>query len=233
MLAKVEADALIDEINHEHQEELRAVAWKKGTEDGVDWTTEELSAVELVAVDEEGIHIEEVLCSSTDQRCIAVDLPIPWPQGMQLSQLAEMRAAFNDLVRKAYSSVGIEDIPPEYQMQQQELDSLMSLMNAEFGRLLKFYALSQASEALSPTEEVEKARLTQLTFEGLTLELTTIELGPEPAFGGRLERKVWSTSVLFEEPCNCPDEVEEELIQMFSEERAPDRSQDFVDVGQH
>ena len=30
MLAKVEADALIDEINHEHQEELRAVAWKKG-----------------------------------------------------------------------------------------------------------------------------------------------------------------------------------------------------------
>ena len=100
-------------------------------------------------------------------------------------------------------------------------------------RLLKFYALSQASEALSPTEEVEKARLTQLTFEGLTLELTTIELGPEPAFGGRLERKVWSTSVLFEEPCNCPEEVEEELIQMFSEERAPDRSQDFVDVGQH
>ena len=100
-------------------------------------------------------------------------------------------------------------------------------------RLLKFYTLSQASEALSPTEEVEKARLTQLTFEGLTLELTTIELGPEPAFGGRLERKVWSTSVLFEEPCNCPEEVEEELIQMFSEERAPDRSQDFVDVGQH
>ena len=101
------------------------------------------------------------------------------------------------------------------------------------GRLLKFYALRQASEALAPTEEVEKARLTQLTFEGLTLELTTIELGPEPAFGGRLERKVWSTSVLFEEPCNCPEEVEEELIQMFSEERAPDRSQDFVDVGQH
>ena len=152
MLAKVEADALIDEINHEHQEELRAVAWKKGTEDGVDWTTEELSAVELVAVDEEGIHIEEVLCSSTDQRCIAVDLPIPWPQGMQLSQLAEMRAAFNDLVRKAYSSVGIEDIPPEYQMQQQELDSLMSLMNAEFGRCVRERAhlLAQLSPLTLP-----------------------------------------------------------------------------------
>ena len=107
---------------------------------------------------------------------------------------------------------------------------------------------------------MEKARLTQLTFEGLTLELTTIELGPEPAFGGRLERKVWSTSVLFEEPCNCAaqvgrpqrngtltahtttsanvcrpaaspaSQVEEELIQMFSQERAPDRSQDLADI---
>ena len=147
---KVETDALIDEINHEHQEELRAVAWQKGTEDGVDWSTEELSAVELVAVDEEGLHIEEVICSTTDQRCIAVDLPIPWPQGMQLSQLAEMRAAFNDLVRKAYSSVGVEEIPPEYMAQQQELNSLMSLMNAEFGRCVRERASPCAALRTSP-----------------------------------------------------------------------------------
>ena len=41
----------------------------------------------------------------------------------------------------------------------------MSLMNAQFGKLLRFYALKHAREALAPTEQVEQAKLTQLTFD--------------------------------------------------------------------
>jgi len=223
-----DASAFIRETNMEHMEELRQVARVKGSEDGVDWNTEELASVELVAVDPTGLHLQEVLCSATDQRCIAVHVPIPWPAGMPIAQLPTMRKAFSELSRRAYAAA-LEDanmpvcLPPKYMAQQQELNSLMLLMNTEFGRLLKFYAIKHASEALSPTEQVERATVTQLTFEGLSLELNTVDVtGYSLDFDMKTRRKVWSTSVLFERPCNNADEVECRLIEMFqSNQPAP------------
>ena len=174
-----DADTLKGEINCQHMEELRQVARVKGTEDGVDWASDELASVEVTTIDETGLLLHEVLCSATDQRCIAVDVPILWPQSMVTGDLAEMRRAFTELSRRAYA-VALEDaaaLPPEYQAQQSELDGLMSLMNAEFGKLLRFYALKHAREALTPTEQVEHAAMTQLTYEGLSLELTTLDIG--------------------------------------------------------
>ena len=140
--------------------------------------------------------------------CIPVEAHI-------LEECLEEVAARQDLDCAVANS---DTIPPMYVAQQEELNRLMSLMNSEFSRMVKFYALRHASEAIAPMEEVERARLTQLTFEGLTLELTTVDLAVESA-NGRLERKVWSTSVLFPMPCNDPYEVEEALIRMFAEER--------------
>merc|ERR1712050_232782 len=105
--------------------------------------------------------LQEVLCSATDQRCIAVDVPIPWPPNMLIRRLQEMRVAFTEISRRAYAAAlnlngGM--LSPEYQMQQNELNELMSLMNSEFGKLLRFYALKHAREALSPTEQVEHAK---------------------------------------------------------------------------
>jgi hypothetical protein len=132
----------------------------------------------------------------------------------------EMRKAFTEISRRAYSAVtGSDAIPPEYAAQQQELNAMMSLMNTEFGRLLKFYALRHAHDALSDTEELERARLTQLTFNGLTLELTTVELGA--SLERRLQRSVWSTSLLFNEICTDAEQVEEQLVSMFMEEQSP------------
>ena len=140
-----------------------------------------------------------------------------------------MRQAFDLMVRKAYeAAASFDEIPYEYQMQQQELQQMMTLMNSEFGRLLKFYCRVHAGEALSPTEEVEKARLTQLTFEGLTLELTTIDLGPLSQ-NSRLERKVWSTSVLFPARCTCAEQVEEQLIELFSADAEPETSSELAE----
>ena len=78
-----------------------------------------------------------------------------------------MCAAFTEISRRAYAAALGEDqlLPPEYQRQQDELNGLMSLVNADFGKLLRFYALKHAREALSPTEQVEQAKLTQLTYE--------------------------------------------------------------------
>jgi len=164
------------------------------------------------------MHLEEVLCSSTDQRCIAIDLPIPWPAEMCISQLPEMRRAFNEIVIKAYAAVHSAAIPTRYHLQQQQLNSLMSLMNAEFAKLLKLYALSHAKEAFSVGEELEGAKLIQLTFEGLSLELTTSD--PKSFDGIRMSRKVWSTSILFDGACTNADEVEEALISMFTHDKS-------------
>ena len=242
------AQQWVNEINTEHHDELELIARIKGTEDGVDWRTEELDDVHLAYVDEDGLHLEEVLCSSLDDRCVAIDLPVPWPSGMPLSRLPEMRQAYNDIVQKAYASLGSTDVmPPEYERQQQELMSLMKLMNSEYQRLLKFYTLYHARDALSPTEEVESATMVQLTYQGLSLEITSVELPGQPRGqpfpknpnnqlqgasprDGRLVRNVWSTSILFARTCSSPEEVEQELIEMFeerSEESPPQRHEQY------
>jgi hypothetical protein len=174
-------------------EELQQIAMAASTADGVDWSIEELSGAKLVQADEKGVVVEEILCSAADNRCIAVDIPIPWPSGRCITRLPEMRAAFTEMARRAYAGVASADsMPPEYAQQQRELDNLMSespagepiafqpeslagrhwmthpacsvcacvaaLMNTEFGRLLKYYALTHAGElsrcgwqSLSPT----------------------------------------------------------------------------------
>lgn len=177
-------------------------------------------------------------------RALAAAVPIPWPEGMCITQLPEMRAAFTEITRRAYAAaVDADTIPPEYLQQQRELDALMTLMNSEFARLLKFYALKHAGtrivyfamskftivrlmtltmhpdigrvagNVMGPTEELEAAKLTQLTFEGFSLELRTLDLAD--TFDSHLKRSVVSTSVLFDRRCMCPDDVEEQLIAMF------------------
>ena len=69
----IELHAFIDEMNAEHVDELRQIALVQSTADGVDWSVEQLSAAKLVQADNKGVIIQEILCSSTDQRCIAVD----------------------------------------------------------------------------------------------------------------------------------------------------------------
>ena len=69
----IELHAFIDEMNAEHMDELRQIALVQSTADGVDWSVEQLSAAKLVQADNKGVIIQEILCSSTDQRCIAVD----------------------------------------------------------------------------------------------------------------------------------------------------------------
>ena len=167
--------AFIGEVNSHHMEELRMVAHVRGTDDGVDWTNEELVSVSITAVDDRGMLLQEMLCSAIDQRCIAVDVPIPWPPNMPVGQLPDMRKAFAEISRHAYAAA-LDELPPEYQQQQSELNPLMSFMNGEFQKLLRFYALKHAREALSPTEQVDAAKMTQLTFEGLSLELTTLDV---------------------------------------------------------
>ena len=56
---------------------------------------------------------------------------------------------------------------------------MMRYLNGELSHLLKYYALRHGREAFSPTEQLETARLTQLTFEGISLEVETLELMEE------------------------------------------------------
>ena len=220
LLPDPNAEQFIHLVNNEHMEELRQVARMQGTLDGVDWSVEELTSVEVTTVDDRGMLLREVLCSANDQRCIGVDVHIPWPPNMPMHgrQLPAMRTAFTEISRRAYAATFDNDgaLPPEYQMQQMACNPLMSLMNAEFGKLLRFYALKHAREALSQTEQVEQAKLMQLTFEGLSLELTTLDVGTYSLeFGESVTRQTWSTSILFANRCQSADEVENMLVQMF------------------
>ena len=133
---------------------------------------------------------------------------------MPIRRLPEMRTAFTEISRRAYAAALADELPSEYQQQQTELNGLMSLMNAQFGKLLRFYALKHA--CLSQTEQVEQATLTQLTFEGISLDLTTLEVGAYSLeLGEKVLRQTWSTSILFANRCQSAEEVENMLVMMF------------------
>ena len=222
-------EEFVAEMNAGHAEELRRLAFNENEKDGVDWSVERMESVRLLTVDERALLLEEVLCSSRDQRCIAVEIPIPWPAKVSLSALPDMRQAFTEISRKAYAFIHDEAIPPEYEAQQDALNGLMRLMNSEFSYALKYYALrSELREAFSPTEQLQTARMTQLTYEGLSIEVETIELMDDGFTRGPLAtsrklwstreapRKVWSTSVLFDRACANPEDVESMLIDLFT-----------------
>ena len=54
-----EAEQFIADVNVAHIDELRQVARVKGAEDGIDWSVEELSSVEVTAIDDEGMLLQE------------------------------------------------------------------------------------------------------------------------------------------------------------------------------
>jgi len=213
---QMEDDFLREFNSAEHHEELLRIARSIGDFDGVDWSKEALAAVRIVGVDDYGITVEEVLCSSHDQRCIAVPLHVDWPTFPCPQCAADMRTAFAQLSMRAFDAHQTE-LPPVYADQQRQLDAEMALMNRQFGKLLKFYALRHLRDAFAPTEQLEKATLSQLNFEGLSLECETILLGDEE-LGGVLKRFRWSGSVLYDTPCRSAEEVEDRLIAMFTDE---------------
>lgn len=213
---QMEDDFLREFNSAEHHEELLRIARSIGEFDGVDWSKEALAAVRIVGVDDYGITVEEVLCSSHDQRCIAVPLHVDWPTFPCPQCAADMRTAFAQLSMRAFDAHQTE-LPPVYADQQRQLDAEMALMNRQFGKLLKFYALRHLRDAFAPTEQLEKATLSQLNFEGLSLECETILLGDEE-LGGVLKRFRWSGSVLYDTPCRSAEEVEDRLIAMFTDE---------------
>ena len=146
------------------------------------------------------------------RRCIAVHVDVSWTHHCTTGQ--EVRAAFAELSAKAFAGAGAEDeLPERYVMQQALLDGMMAMVNAEYGSLLKYYTLRLAREALSPTAELDGVVLTQLTFEGLTLQLHTVEMGM--GLEERLVRQRSELSVLFDTPCACAEDVEERLIGML------------------
>ena len=139
------------------------------------------------------------------------------------------------------------------------LDGAMSLMNAQFGKLLKCarcatnrlghyephtwrdpagcdpgwpcpsrpsllrtdYALRHAKDAFTPGEQLDRALLTQLTFEGLCLDLETVDL----MRGESLVRRRFGVCVLFAQPCTSAAETEDQLIAMFAVEGAADEEE--------
>merc|ERR1711971_870764 len=104
-MSEMERTRWIEEFNSdEHRAELRQIAKRINDADGVDWSVEEISSVNIVGVDDEGITVEEVLCSTTDQRCIAVPLHVRWPTTSACPRTAAaMREAFAELTLRAFA----------------------------------------------------------------------------------------------------------------------------------
>ena len=58
------AEQFVAELNAEHADELRRLVRQKNDADGVDWSVERMESVRLLEVDDDGLRLEEVLCSA-------------------------------------------------------------------------------------------------------------------------------------------------------------------------
>ena len=55
------AEEFIAEMNADHADELRRLVRQQNDADGVDWSVEKMESVRLLEVDDDGLHLEEVL----------------------------------------------------------------------------------------------------------------------------------------------------------------------------
>ena len=210
-------EALMAELNNgEHELELARVAnrWSPTAENEY----ERITKVEVTAIDEDGLELDEILCSTIDSRCIAIRVPVRWPHG-KCRQAEEMRVAFEEISAAANESLE-ERLAPVYETQQQQLQGLMQLCNTDFVRVLRFFALRYARGALLDVAEIEATRMTQLNLEGFTLEIAGV--GFEVTEDGLLERRRSEVSILFDGPCSSPAAVEDVLVGMLMADDAPE-----------
>jgi len=184
--------------------------------------------VEVVSYDENGFEIEEVLCSTIDNNCIAITVPVAWPNDRVHASAHEMAEAFATLAKaaKPTSAADAYDNAPKrelFEEQDRRLRGLRDMLNSRFEPHLRLMALTHAREVISSTEELEKAEMTQICFEGFTLQLVSSDLSAwsaqaEKERQGTVEplglRKTSEISMIFDPPCTSEEEVEDRIVEL-------------------
>ena len=205
------------DVNERCVEELAAVAreWSPAIEG--EW--ERLASVEIVDVNDAGFEIAEVLCSAQDDRCIAIKVPVDWPR--HVSSPAEMAAAFDELAEACTPGArkdALIETAERFRPQDEELARLRNLLSAPFEADLRALVPDAAREMLRPTESLERAQMTQLCYDGFTMQVVSSDLleaaAAADADAQGIRRRLSEVSVLFESPCASADEVEDQIVAM-------------------
>jgi hypothetical protein len=183
---------------------------------------EKVHRVQALSADERGMEIEEVLCSTIDNSCIAITVPVAWPSERAAATASEMAEAFAALAKstKPRSATEAYDNAPRrsvFEEQGVKLSALRSMINTRFEPHLRMLMLTHAREVISPTEELEHAQMTQMCFEGFTVQLVAIDLWSHEARGYEDQvglRTTSEVSLLFDPPCRCEAEVEDRIVEL-------------------
>jgi hypothetical protein len=186
---------------------------------------EKVHRVQALSANERGMEIEEVLCSTIDNNCIAITVPVAWPSERAAATASEMAEAFAALAfsAKPRSATDAYDNAPRrsvFEAQGERLSGLRNMINTRFEPHLRMLVLTHARDAISPTEELEKAQMTQMCFEGFTVQLVALDLWSHESHDGWGHgsevglRKTSELSLLFDPPCGCEAEVEDRIVEL-------------------
>lgn len=127
MCSEGEADSWRHEMRN--TQELQELAHLCPEGKAVDWSVEVLSEVRIDAVSEDGLVLAEVICSDADQHCIAVEVPVAWPDGLRprIDDSRSLRTAFAALAARLHAA-NEDAMPVRYQQQQELLDNAMHMV---------------------------------------------------------------------------------------------------------
>lgn len=184
------------EYNEQRTAEMVSIALRANPD--IDFAAgQELAAVSIAALDEDGLLLEEVLCDHASDTCVALSVPIAFARRCESEEA--LRAELDQMAAPR------EPLDPSRSgAQPQSAAGLLEALNGQFGDSLRLFVLRRGGVALPEAEVLARCRAVDLDEAGFTLENVVCQ-----AEGDSCE--VVQRRVLFSRRCGSAEEMEDAL----------------------
>lgn len=188
------------EYNEQRTAEMVSIALRASPD--IDFAAgQELAAVSIAALDEDGLLLEEVLCDHASDTCVALSVPIAFARRCESEEA--LRAELDQMAAPR------EPLDPSRSgAQPQSAAGLLEALNGQFGDSLRLFVLRRGGVALPEAEVLARCRAVDLDEAGFTLENVVCQ-----AEGDSCE--VVQRRVLFSRRCGSAEEMEDALCRLL------------------
>lgn len=188
---------LAREYNEEHLSEVVSIALQASN---IDFSRQELTTVKIASLTETGLILEEVLCDTAGETCIALTVPIAFAKRCESE--GALRAELAEMARLR------EDVAPASSLSKTTCAGLLEVLNSQFSRSLELYVLRAGGVVLSESDVLERCRAVDLDELGFTLENVVCHDEGEAC-------DVVEKRVLFNRSCQSVEEIEDALCRLL------------------
>ncbi|KAJ1617378.1 hypothetical protein T492DRAFT_1100244 [Pavlovales sp. CCMP2436] len=194
---------LVAEYNEEHATDVVSIALQHTRDVDFSSGMQELMQVKIASMTHNGLELEEVICDTSSDTCVALSVPIVFAR--QCGSEAELRAELEQMAKLR------ADAPKPAAITDRDVSTcagLLDTLNTQFGHTLELYVLRAGGVVLSEEDVLERCRAVALDGTGFTLE--TIVCHEDGESCNVIEKRV-----LFYRSCQSIHEIEDALCRLL------------------